>query len=373
MTKENVPEKNKGVRTVVRTEVFLLVLTVFLAYLMGVFCLHDEEYSKEVFNTYYAEKEGTLDGVYMGSSAAYRYFIPPLAYHETGMTVFNLSTSSQPYVMQKYLLEEVMHTQPDTKFVILELRNIVRDPEALSPEAVRKVADSMRFLSPYRVPAIDHSLDFIEEVNGQDLSSRMEYYLSFMLYHNRWKEDISLTDWFNLNDKVPYKGFLLTDKSYSIKKVRDAMSYSTRLPVKAAHQDELDELLAYCKTLDHTKVVFVFSPIWTTELRIGMMNDVADQIEAQGFTVWNFNDPTKPYMKEVGLDLMTDFYEKNHVNLLGATKFTRYMDKLIAEEIKNLPDHRGDPDYASWDKAYDNMVKEVNRDGQEFLQGETWE
>ena len=370
---DNVHEKNKGIRTVVRTEVFIIVLIAFLVYLMGVMNLHDEEHSKEVFNTYYSEEPGTLDGVYMGSSAAYRYFISPLAYHETGMTVFNLSTSSQPYVMQKYLLQEVLRTQPNTRFVILELRNIVRDPSALSTEAVRKVADSMKLLSPYRVPAIDHSLDFIEQVNGQKITNRMEYYFSFALYHNRWKEDLELEDWYSMDEKVPYKGFLLTDKSYETKKVKDPATYETRLPISEHHQRELEDLLHYCNSLEHTKVIFVFSPIWTIEERTAMMNQVSDYIEQQGFTVWNFNDPTKRYMKEVGLDTDTDFYEANHVNLKGATKFTRYVDTLIQKEVRNLPDHRGDSDYASWEKAFQGMKKDVARNGQELFEGEKWE
>ena len=95
MKDEKILEKNKGIKTLVRFEAFILILVVFLAYLFTVFELN--EAAKNTFETYYSEPKGTVDGVYIGASSTYRYFVPGLCYHDTGAAIFNLATAAQPY------------------------------------------------------------------------------------------------------------------------------------------------------------------------------------------------------------------------------------------------------------------------------------
>ena len=62
----------------------------------------------------------------------------------------------------------------------------------------------------------------------------------------------------------------------------------------------------------------------------------------------HFIDFNKRY-DEMGLDFSTDFSGIQHLNDNGAIKFTRYFGKILKEEL-DLPDHRSDARYASWEE-----------------------
>ena len=72
-------------------------------------------------------------------------------------------------------------------------------------------------------------------------------------------------------------------------------------------------------------------------------------VEERGYQVLNFNTPEMA--QALDLDWETDFYNSKHVNFLGAEKYTEYLSKYL-EENYDLPDHRDDPKYESWEEAY---------------------
>ena len=49
-----------------------------------------------------------------------------------------------------------------------------------------------------------------------------------------------------------------------------------------------------------------------------------------------------------------------HVNTKGATKFTLYFAKYL-DSIYDLPDHRGDDRYNSWDLEYERLSKDYQK------------
>ena len=362
MKDEKILEKNKGIKTLVRFEAFILILVVFLAYLFTVFELN--EAAKNTFETYYSEPKGTVDGVYIGASSTYRYFVPGLCYHDTGAAIFNLATAAQPYTTQKYLIQEARRTQPGIKMVIIELRNVVKGPKQMNAGEIRKVTDSMQFLSPYRIPAINDSLAFYEAM-GIDMDyTKKNYYLPFLMYHNRWQEDFKKEEWTELQDIAPYKGFQVDGNTWKTNETPGEY-YSTRTEIDELHMKVLDDLLDYCDSIkDEVKIVFVFSPIMTSEERCGRINYTVDHVRDRGYTCWNFNDPQERYLQEVDLDPVEDFYAANHTNMRGAIKYTRYVEKLMVEEFGELPDHRGDAAYDGWQKSYNDLDEKIKAKGE---------
>ena len=52
----------------------------------------------------------------------------------------------------------------------------------------------------------------------------------------------------------------------------------------------------------------------------------------------------------IGIDWSTDSKDGgDHLNASGAEKFSRYMSVILDEEY-DLPDHRGDPAYETWNQ-----------------------
>jgi len=69
---------------------------------------------------------------------------------------------------------------------------------------------------------------------------------------------------------------------------------------------------------------------------------------------------TNMLYREMGLDFTQDFYDKSHVNVLGANKFTDYLAAYL-DEAYDLPDHRDDESYESWNSLYEKYIGEKER------------
>ena len=52
------------------------------------------------------------------------------------------------------------------------------------------------------------------------------------------------------------------------------------------------------------------------------------------------------------LDLTKDYIEQLHTNIHGSIKISDYICRYLAENY-GFTDKRGDPNYASWDEAWD--------------------
>ena len=79
-------------------------------------------------------------------------------------------------------------------------------------------------------------------------------------------------------------------------------------------------------------------------------NTAMDMVRERGYEVLDFN--TEEMAHELGLDWEKDFYNSKHVNFMGAEKYTEYLSAYLAENY-DLPDHRGQEKYESWEEAYE--------------------
>jgi hypothetical protein len=52
-----------------------------------------------------------------------------------------------------------------------------------------------------------------------------------------------------------------------------------------------------------------------------------------------------------------DFYNVDHVNALGAEKYTTFLEQYLSENY-DLPDHRGEPDFETWDEAWGLFIEQ---------------
>ena len=178
-----------------RIAVFLLLAALLFAYFNQVLTISASDSNRKIINAFYHEEENTIDVLYLGTSASNRYFISPLAYEETGMTVFTLATMGMPLFFVPELIEEVQKTQEPQLYVI-ELRSVLKDKEAITDAHIRRVTDSMKF-SENRTDAIRKALDFTEGAQESDVGEDfLEYYLPIIKYHDRFLQgDVSASEW----------------------------------------------------------------------------------------------------------------------------------------------------------------------------------
>ena len=121
-------------------------------------------------------------------------------------------------------------------------------------------------------------------------------------------------------------------------------------PLEGTERKNLDGLLTEAALLKQSgaEVVFLFQPFWfETEEEAGRKTWLCRILSEQGFRFWDLT-----LEKEAaGLIPDEDFRDFLHFDSLGSMKSTRLISSHLKQDF-SLPDHRQDPDYASWNADY---------------------
>lgn len=352
--------KMKGRRKAfMRILLFMAVLCLLLMYLVQVFGLANSDLNKKIFKAFYAEKENTVDAVYMGTSATNRYFISLMAYDREGIAVFVLATMGMPLFFVPDLIEEVEKTQ-NPKLYIIELRWVLNNSESMTDAHIRRVTDSMKY-SHTRKEAIARAMEFTKDTDGElgDIThDPVDYRLSFLKYHNRLAAgDLGIGDILLFNSKNKTKGYVASKKTTEVVSQKKAVYSNDRQRLCEEAELVLEEVLDYCDKLEDKEVLFVLSPYSVTKSESEKFNSAVDMVSARGYDVVNFN--TEEMAEKLDLNWKQDFYNRKHVNYRGAEKYTKYLAKYIKDNY-SLSDRRGDAQYESWAKAYDYYLNYIS-------------
>jgi len=315
---------------------FLAIFVFLFAYTTDVFCL-SSNLAERRFKEFYSQPINSLDAVYIGSSGVDNFWSSPLAWEEYGITVFPFSSDAQPTAAAKYLIKEGRKTQKNALYII-DLR-AVRAPD-ISEGEIRKVTDNMRLsLNWY------DAVTALTETANIPLKDRLPYYISQMKYHDRWSE---LTSADFTNEITYLKGSQVIDKTVEQKVLSGPTG--ERAPIPEFQQKVLTDLLDYCKQ-EKLNVLFIVSPMLLDKEAKMQYNYVGDEVKKYGFPFVNFSDQ----IEDMNLDLSTDFYEADHVNMKGQIKYTRYFAKYLVDHY-SFSDKRSEASYASWDESYRNYL-----------------
>ncbi|MDR2163604.1 MAG: hypothetical protein LBO70_06675, partial [Clostridiales Family XIII bacterium] len=330
-----------------------LVAALVLA-LNSIIGIGDDKYdNRGRISSFYRQPEDTIDVVFIGASSMYRGWSSMMAWHEYGITSYAYATSAQPAAACQFIIKDVLKTQSPKVFV-LDLRSYRGNPEPTDryiTGAIRKVTDNMPF-SRNRIDAIDYMLDSIGIETG---NRNLDYYFSFLLYHNRWTEgreafDIG-RDIYNKTQGTRIGDEIFGVYDFPVDKLSKPTDKAAPLPEKI--EENLTDLLNFLKESD-TKATFLLLPCLVSENDRELFNTAESIIAKNGFSYLNLMDSTS----EMGIDYKTDFYDKKHMNVYGMDKSTRFISEYLIREY-GLSDHRGDPKYSLWDDAYEEYVSQM--------------
>lgn len=109
------------------------------------------------------------------------------------------------------------------------------------------------------------------------------------------------------------------------------------------------DLLQFAKE-QNIPLLLVSSPYIINEKDADEIYTLQKIAEEYGIPYLNTN--TQEAWDEMGLDLMADFCNSNHLNTIGDQKYTEYVSNYLVENY-DLPDHRGDDRYSSWGELYE--------------------
>lgn len=321
--------------------VFFLIFCILFLRVSNIF-VNSGMYNFEMLATYDDEPAGSLDAVYIGSSNAFTFFQGPIAWEKYGMTVHMFSSDGQAMAFREGFIRYARKTQPDALYII----TINGYGKSISKE-------SMHWAFDFFPESVEKYQTISEMTSLSDYSWRqkMAIFLPFIQYHSRWN---GLTQADFLHESNGLKGAFYSSSFLSgVQDVSENYYYSQ----EKAELDEdtlayYDDFLDYCDEVN-LNALFIIPPNCPGADMVKASNSIQSLIESRGYPVLNFL--TK--FGELGLDFRTDYYNAGHTNVHGSLKFTDYLADYLHENY-SFEDKRGDPEYASWDEAYDKY-KEI--------------
>ena len=257
------------------------------------------------------------------------------------------AANSVPFISTKNSLIEIQKYQ-NPKLYIIDLTKLPYKNDTYSEGNIRETIDSFKF-SKNRINLINNLMNYTDSLNSiKDKKSHNKYdlYFSFFLYHNKWK---NITE-NSIYRKDLFKSYLYSSQQNTNLKTNKYIWDYNKLDLDENNKESLEDLLNY---INNEKLNVIFTiPIRQYDKNINdMLNTATEIIEDYGYKVINFN-----ILDDFDVDFATDFYDIYHLNVYGATKYTLYFSKYLKENY-DLPDHRNDKEYSSWDSEYERFKK----------------
>lgn len=343
---------------------FVLFLTLtFYIFVNLTYLMRNSDEGRLSFLTFAEEPAESLDVVYIGGSNVYVFWDPMCAWNQYGFTSYNYSTSNMPATTFLPLVKEINESKKP-KLIIVGLRTFLSSVyETLASGGVingggyRNVVDSQN-ISFDRAKLISYTC----AMNPDSFADSLESYLDLIYYHTNLPSLSNPRNWFLSNNttgnnfgKVTsdyyFKGYManswLTAKVTLFKDFLPPRTEET-LPLYPESEKCYRDLLSYCADHD-IPLLITANPNISMESLEKQVNYCQNIAAEYGIPFLNLNTPER--WEEMGLSAESDFYNTNHVNVNGAEKFTTYFAEYLSKHYE-LPDHRNDPDFDSWNKLY---------------------
>ena len=271
-----------------------------------------------------AEQPGQIDVICVGNSLGICGVDPMYLYKNYGITSYNIGCEMQMPVETYYAIQRAIKDQP-VKVVLWEANNISK-----------------------------HHMNLDAYISG--LAEAIRYRSAYIKYHYIWK---NIADGYI--QRKYFKGFCVNEivKPYT---GGDYYDYSDpHVDVFAREQyyyfRKIKEL---CD--DNGIVLILYGVPSPVSYNIRMHKGIEKLAEENGVAFLDGNSDTD----NLHIDWEKDtFDEGDHLNLFGSAKMTDYLAQYMISNC-DLPDHRDDPAFRSWDElipAYEQEIKDMEGTG----------
>ncbi|MCR4585549.1 MAG: hypothetical protein K5686_07455 [Lachnospiraceae bacterium] len=347
-------EKNKKLQNAVHCIVFLLLAAgvfVFFTYLFRETKINQ----RRTVQGFLLEEKNTDDVIFLGASSVYRFWDPLYAWKEAGITSFDYASASMTAVCYIPAIKEIEKRQTPKLLVIDARRFLSRktgDEEIY--DKVRYYTDSLD-LGISRAGMIRRFC----RIYDRSLSQELEYQLDLIYYHDHYDALLNPINWEMADNRVDRDTEGLCIKGYSMSpkwSVIAEPSFDENMEageLSPLSEQLFREITEYCKTKSYP-FMFLVTPYSCRESDMKEYLRMAEIAQEYGIPFVNMN----LYIDETGLDFSRDFYNEDHANHIGAGKVTGWLLSYLCTEY-DLPDHRGDEKYASWEEDYNTYLIEA--------------
>lgn len=309
------------------------IIIFFIAFGKVSYILQHKVHDNDTVGSFYNETGEQMDVLFVGSSHSYRSFSPMALWNQTGIASYNLATPKQSIPCTYYLIKEGIRLQ-HPKVVVLETYGIRYIKDYDSKAKLHEVVDNI----PLNATKIEMMKDFMSETMG--FHEQLEFAFPIIKYHSRWNalspEDIT-------PQKTWIRGFWMEGK---IRVQKEPKEVTEEKKIYAKNIEYLDKIIELCEE-NNMELVLVQAPMANSDYyktvcsKMNTLKRYAEDKEIPYITLDN----------EIVLDYSIDFMDEGHLNFIGAEKATEYMGNWLKEHY-DLPDHRGETEYAEWEEDY---------------------
>lgn len=335
-------KKKTIIKKILGFTVFMFIIAIIFSNITWIFRGNGTEAREDILG--FKNEKNKIDVILFGGSDVLRFYEPLEAWNTYGYTSYNYATPAARVDMLRFYAEETRKTN-EADLYVFDIRTITLVNDTISESSLRNWSDSVSVFSGVRARGIASYL-FSRDWSGIDLPS---YFLDIIEYHTNYESLSNSYQWKYINQSDIYnvdKGFgpYVNHTPFDKPVITDEKSELSEI-----QEESIIKLLDYCDD-EGINALFICSPIVIKEADEQLLNTIGEVIEDRGYEFVDFNK----YYDEIGIDFEVDFGDVNHINYIGAQKFTEYFAAYLENNYK-LPDHRGDEDYASWDEDYLSM------------------
>ena len=294
---------------------------------------------------YYRQPQDTVDVLVVGTSIGYAGVNTNVLWEEYGIAAYDLCSAEQPFWVTYYQLKEALKTQRP-KVILLDAKPAIYTQDY--GKKGRIILSTYGILSPEnRIGAIRASLE--------DPGKLRDYLLMFPVLHNGYSKiepEMLAFPPDNGERGQNWKGFIEVDTVEqhsrpslvwnSVRRnINEREEEYVRKIFELAKQEGIPLFIVCMPNPDYANDHMYMNYLWSLAKEYGA-SGLEDEVGI------NYNDPKLRF----GLRYSSCFADWQHLNVKGSVIFSR----RLGEDLKaryDLPDRRGDGNYASWQAAAD--------------------
>ena len=288
----------------------------------------------------YFQSEDSIDAVFLGTSHIHCNVNTALLWEEYGIAAYDYSGAEQPLWMTYYYLKEFYKYQ-DPKVVVLDLYAPARFKEDYQYTWISENIYGMKF-------SLNKLAMLCASVEPQYF---LNYFPSFAVYHGRYDEleaeDFTQLFW-NENQLQSFKGYTPYWKHIKAEEAADPSGVPGGLTPKS--EKYLRKIMDYMQKKD-AELILIVAPYAVApedEETYRQIRMVADEY---GVELIDYN-------QKMELNVEEDLNDASHLNYWGSCKFTEILGDDLKQRVE-LPDHRGDEAYQSFEEHAERINEEV--------------
>ncbi len=333
----------------------ILTVTIFLLFFSYVMGVCKQEYVSGVLNWKYwwEDRNQNTDVLFVGASSMSANIEVSDLWREKGIAAFCIGAGASGLTDNYYRLigGDRKHS---CKLIVVELRGAALNAAAGGYNRQENI--SALHMSPNKWRYINAVIEPQE---------RLYYVLDFPIFHGRYnkvtKWDFRHASSFGEDNKGIWTVYYGSKNTLELNSAADVIEYRA---LGQKQEYYLRRIIEYCEANDR-ELLLLKTPDGNRTKDQPCYNTVTLIAEEYGVPFLDMNQ----YDEEIGLTSADFFTDNWHLNVEGARKCTAFLGDYLMNHY-TLLDHRGDVDYASWDRfaaSRENMYLRAITDNADYF------